>query len=148
MKRNKKIVIIIFAALGVLVCAGSVLYIWYINSPFTTVKKLMRAVEEKNTDAIIDCIEPETAQKLRLLMSLTGISADDIVGRAGLGGGTKEAPAAAGGSSVKFSGYSRDGERACITLLIVNDDGEESRREIQFVRISGTWYLSLGINRN
>ena len=46
-------------------------------------------------------------------------------------------------TSIKFSGYKRNGDNAYISLTTTSGD-ETTTRDINFVRISGTWYLSLG----
>lgn len=147
---KKKGIIIIIVILGILVCAGAGVYIWYANSPFPTVARLMEAVEENDADAVIDCIEPDMAQKIQLLMNVTGISADGIVDKVRPYLYGEEPENGTGDKSVstdrtvKFSGYSRDGDHACISVSVVDGTGEEKVKDINFTRISGTWYLTFG----
>lgn len=145
MKRKKKIRIAAAVILGTLMFIVIGGYIWYINSPFATITKLMSAVKEKDVDKVIECIEPETAQKLQLIMNFTGIASEDFIDRIT----EKESDKEIGGSairentSVKFSDYSREGNQAYITLTVMNEAGEENIKEIKFVRVHDTWYLSL-----
>lgn len=77
--KKRKILIIVSIIMGVFICAGLGIYIWYINSPFVTVKILMTSVKEKDIDSFIECIEPETAQKIQWPMDFTGITSDDLI---------------------------------------------------------------------
>lgn len=43
--KKRKTLIIVSIIMGVFICAGLGIYIWYINSPFVTVKKLMTSVK-------------------------------------------------------------------------------------------------------
>lgn len=103
----------------------------------------MSAIEEGDIEAALECIEPETAQKIRLIMSFTGISAESLrnmllsreSGEDSVGGSLEDA-------TIELSGYERHGDNACVSISVTS--GEETTvQEINFVRISGSWYLSL-----
>ena len=144
-KKKKTAAVVIVSVLSLILCFGIGVYIWYSNSPFSTALKMMSALKEKDIDTVLECIEPETSQKLKMLLNLTGISADDLMDKflsANSGDGENEKPQAEG-LSVEFSGYERDGDTACISIKTVSDSGS-TNLDINFVRISGTWYLSLG----
>lgn len=70
-KKKRRILICISVIAAILIVASAGGYIWYVNSPFPTVRNLVSAVQEKNVDDILACIEPETAQKIRLIMKFT-----------------------------------------------------------------------------
>lgn len=40
---------------------------------------MITSVRERNIDSFIECIEPETAQKIQWLMDFSGITADDLI---------------------------------------------------------------------
>ena len=40
---------------------------------------MITSVREKDIDSFIECIKPETAQKIQWLMDLSGITADDLI---------------------------------------------------------------------
>lgn len=40
---------------------------------------MITSVRERNIDSFIECIEPETAQKIQWLMDFSGIIADDLI---------------------------------------------------------------------
>lgn len=147
MKKNKIIIVLSIIAVC-LVCAGSGFYIWYLNSPFTTVVKMKNAMKEKDMDALIECIEPETAGQLQMMTELFGVSADDLMGmmsersEGGFDGkGYGFGGIGSGKGSMKFPEYSRDGNQAVIKFTTEDENGSTQTQEIQFVRIDGTWYL-------
>lgn len=78
-KKKKTIAVVIVFVLSLILCFGIGAYIWYSNSPFPTAIKMMAALKEKEIDTVLECIEPETLQKLKMLLNLTGISADDLM---------------------------------------------------------------------
>lgn len=144
-KKKKTVAVVIVSILSLILCSGIVIYIGYSNSPFPTAIKMMSAFREKDIDTVLEYIEPETSQKIKMLLNLTGISADDLMDEflsANSGNGENE-KLQAEGRSFEFSGYDRDGNTACISIKITSDDGS-TNLDINFVRISGTWYLSFG----
>ena len=144
-KKKKIAAAVIAAVLSLILCSGIGVYIWYSNSPFPTVVKMMSALKEKDIDTVLECIEPETSRTISMLFNLTGISADDLVDKllsANWGNDSNEKPQTENGSFA-FSGYERNGDTACISFKTKSDD-ESARFDINFVRISGTWYLSFG----
>lgn len=76
--KTKKVVLILSIILAILICIGSVGYIWYSHSPFPTVLKMVTAFQNGDMDTVLECIEPETAQKLKLVVAFTGMSVDDL----------------------------------------------------------------------
>lgn len=40
---------------------------------------MITSVRERNIDSFIECIEPETTQKIQWLMDFSGITADDLI---------------------------------------------------------------------
>ena len=40
---------------------------------------MITSVREKDIDSFIECIKPETAQKIQWLMGFSGITADDLI---------------------------------------------------------------------
>lgn len=40
---------------------------------------MITSVRERDIDSFIECIEPETAQKIQWLMDFSGITADDLI---------------------------------------------------------------------
>lgn len=148
MSRKKKIRIVVSVMLSILIFIGIGGYIWYVNSPFSTITKLMSAAKKKDVDKVLECIEPETAQKFQLIMNFTGISSDDLIDTITRSESDKETDnnPITESASIKFSDYSRDGDQAYLTLTAIGEDGEEKKKEIQFVRVNHIWYLSLGMN--
>lgn len=132
--------------MGVFICAGLGIYIWYINSPFVTVKKLMTSVKEKDIDSFIECIELETAQKIQWPMDFTGITSDDLIDIVSdksdedTDNNKKDE-----NTSIKISDYSRDGDKASIMLTITDENGTIETKEINFVCISDSWYLTINL---
>lgn len=141
-KRKRKVIVVLSVIFGIIFFAGIGLYIWYSNSPFPTVVKLADAVKERDVEAMMECIEPDTAQKIKLIVDFTGLALDDILNQAMPG--QMESGADRETTSLRLSGYSRDGDRALIRFSSADTKGEEQITEIHFVRISGIWYLSLG----
>ena len=147
-KKKRRILISISAIAVILIFVGAGSYIWYANSPFPTVRKLISAVQEKNVDDILACIEPETAQKIQLVMRFTGISEEDLLNRLMTEDDSADTAQTDDFSktSVKFGGYQRDGNTATVSVIVVNAGGEENIKKICFKRVDGTWYLSLSLN--
>ncbi|MGM9681617.1 MAG: hypothetical protein ACI3XR_08950 [Eubacteriales bacterium] len=100
---------------------------------------MITGLKDKDIDTVLECIEPETAQSIEFIMSLTGMSAEDLLTIIP----TDALMDNASSSKPKFAGYKRDGDTACISFSMVSEE-ETTTCEINFVRISGTWYLSLG----
>ena len=145
MKRKKKAIIALLIIMSVLLCTGIGAYVWYINSPFVTVTKLMSAVKAQDADTVLECIEPDVSKKLQMLLRFTGISPDTLMEKIIPSGQNEESSDTAGAqnTSLKFSGYSRDGDTACIAVTAADTNEEESLIEFHFVRISDTWYLTV-----
>lgn len=141
-KHNKKkiILITILSVTAILVCTGIGGFIWYNNSPFPTALKMMSAFQNKDIDAMMECIEPQTAQKIEWLINLTDISPEDLLNQ--LTDSTTDTEASSN-ISIKPTGYVRNGDSASITLTRVNENGDESAFDVNFIRISGSWYLTL-----
>lgn len=144
--KKRKILIIVSIIMGVFICAGLGIYIWYINSPFVTVKKLMTSVKERDIESFIECIEPETAQKIQWLMDFTGITEDDLIdiifdkSDEDTDNNIKDE-----NISIKISDYSRDGDKASIMLTITDENGTIEKKEINFVYIFDSWYLTINL---
>lgn len=144
--KKRKILIIVSIIMGVFICAGLGIYIWYINSPFVTVKKLMTSVKERDIESFIECIEPETAQKIQWLMDFTGITEDDIIdivfdkSDEDTDNNIKDK-----NISIKISDYSRNDDKASIMLTITDENGTIEKKEIYFVYISDSWYLTINL---
>lgn len=145
--KKKKILIIVAASIvSLIVCTGIGVFIWYKNSPFPTTVKMMSAVKEKDVETVLECIEPDMSDKIQLIMGFTGMSAEDLLDKISSFEADKEdkednTPVEK--SSIKFAGYERNGNNASISLETTNG-GETTTRELNFVRISGIWYLTLG----
>lgn len=142
--KKKKIIIILSIILAILVCIGTAGFIWYKNSPMPTVLKMVTAFQDGDMDTVLDCIEPETAQKIEFIINLTGMSANDLFERIipektnrenGLDDKTTN-------TSMKITGYEQEGDNASISVTITNGDNISSW-DIHFIRISNMWYLSL-----
>ena len=48
-------------------------------------------------------------------------------------------------TSIKISDYSRDGDKASIMLTITDENGTIETKEINFVCISDSWYLTINL---
>lgn len=145
-KKKKIIIVVIASILSVVLCFVIGAFIWYNNSPFPTAIKMMSAFKEKDIDTVLECIEPETSQKIEFLMSLTGITAEDLMDKLlsfESEEENKNGNVLTENTSIKFASYERNGDNAYISLTTTSGD-ETTTRNINFVRISGTWYLSLG----
>lgn len=145
-KKKKIIIVVIASMLSMALCFGIGAFIWYYNSPFPTSIKMMSAFKEKDIDTVLECIEPETSQKIEFLMSLTGITAEDLMDKLlsfESEEENKNGNVLTENTSIKFAGYERNDDNAYISLTTISGD-ETTTRNINFVRISGTWYLSLG----
>lgn len=149
-KFNKKriIIIAITAMLLLVACVGIGAFVWYNNSPFPTARKMMSAWKEKDIDTMLECIEPKTSQRIRSFMSLTGVPAESLMDIFLSPKSDKENTnrnARPNHSSVQLDGYERNGNNACVSFTTIS--GERMIKcEINFVRISGIWYLSLDHN--
>lgn len=145
--KKKKILIIVTASiLSLILCAGIGAFIWYENSPFPTVVKMMSAVKDKDVETVLECIEPDMTNKIQLVMGFTGMSAEDLFDKILASETDKESEendTPTEKSSIKFAAYERNGDNASISLETIKG-GETTTRELNFVRISGTWYLTLG----
>ena len=144
--KKKKILIIVTASiLSLIMCTGIGAFIWYENSPFPIVVKMVSAVKDKDIETMLACIEPDMSNKIQLIMGFTGMSAEDLLDKifsSEEGKGSKANDTLVEKASIKFSGYERNGDNASIFLETANG-GETTTRELNFVRISGTWYLAL-----
>lgn len=144
-KKKKLLIIVAASILSLIVCTGIGTFIWYDNSPFPTVVKMMSAVKDKDVETVLACIEPDMSNKIQLIMGFTGMSAEDLIDKILSSEADKDSTAdntPVEKSSVKFAGYERNGDNASISLETANG-GETATRELNFVRISGTWYLAL-----
>lgn len=141
-KTGKKRMVIICALVVLVLLFTTVIgtVIWYHDSPFPTVVKLMDAVKDKDMDAMLDCIEPEKAAMMRRLLSYFNIDTSALMDRlmpdeSNFGG--------SGPSKIKFAGYHKDGDTAYFEIKIIDDDGSVTdTNRINFVRIDGIWYLA------
>ena len=144
--KKRKILIIVSIIMGVFICAGLGIYIWYINSPFVTVKKLMTSVKERDIESLIECIEPEKAQKIQWLMDFTGITEDDIIDIVfDKSDEDNDNNIKDKNISIKISDYSRNDDKASIMLTITDENGAIEKKEINFVYISDSWYLTINL---
>ena len=150
MKRKKKAIITLLVIMSVLLCAGIGAYVWYINSPFVTVTKLMSAVKAQDADTVLEYIEPDVSKKIQMLLRFTGISPDILMKKIIPSGQNEESSdtAETQNTSIKFSGYSRDGDTACIAVTVADTNEAESLIEFHFVRILDTWYLTMNSDWN
>lgn len=141
-KHNKKkiLLITVLSVAAILVCTGIGGFIWYNSSPFPIALKMMSAFQDKDIDAMMECIEPQTAQKIEWLINLTDISPEDILNQ--LTDSITDTEASSN-ISIKSIGYIRDGNSASIMLTRTNENGNESTFDVNFILISGTWYLTL-----
>lgn len=144
--KKKKILIIVTASiLSLILCVGIGAFIWYENSPFPTVVKMTSAIKDRDVETVLECIEPNMSNKIQLIMGFTGMSAEDLFDKilaSETDKGSEENDTPVEKSSIKFAGYERNGDNASISLETING-GETTTRELNFVRISGTWYLAL-----
>lgn len=142
--KPKKILIILSIILAILVCIGTAGFIWYINSPLPTALKMATAFQEGDMDTVLDCVEPETAQKIEFIVNLTGMSANDLFDRIIPEKSNEEIELddKRADTSLKITGYEQEGDTASISVTITNGD-DISSWDIHFIRVSNTWYLSL-----
>lgn len=146
-KCNKKRIIIIAITVMLLLvaCVGIGAFVWYNNSPFPTARKMMSVWKEKDIETVLECIEPKTSQRIRSFMTLTGVPAESLIDVFLSPESDKEntdRDAQPNLGSFQLTGYERNGNNACI--LFTTKSGERMTEcEINFVRISGIWYLSL-----
>lgn len=66
-KKKKAMLIVLSSIAAILLCIGTAGYVWYRNSPFPTALKIATAIRDGDMDAVLDCIEPGTAQKIELI---------------------------------------------------------------------------------
>lgn len=71
----------------------------------------------------MECIEPDTAQKIRLIMNFTGLALDDILNQAMPD--QMESGADRETTSLRLSGSSRDGDRTLIRFSSADIEREE-----------------------
>ena len=108
----------------------------------------MSAWKEKDIDTMLECIEPKTSQRIRSFMSLTGVPAESLMNIFLSPKSDKENTnrnAQPNHSSVQLDGYERNGNNACVSFTTISGE-RMTKCEINFVRISGIWYLSLDHN--
>lgn len=145
-RKKKVFMIVTVSVFSLILCTGIGGLIWYQNSPFPTAVKMMSAVKDRDVETVLACIEPDQSNKIRLIMGFTGISPEDLLDKilsSQADKGNKLGDTPVEKSSVKFAGYERNGDRACLSMTTAS--GEiVTTYSITFVRISGTWYLSLG----
>jgi len=142
-KKNKKKIILIVCASIVSVLLLCVLgaYIWYVNSPLPTAMNMMEAIENKDMDAMLDCIEPEKSNMIRGLLEYFDIDIETMMDRF-MPDGTLSSKEDM--SNIKFEGYHRDGDKAYFEIgTLDSESGESTTRKINFVRIDGKWYFAL-----
>lgn len=122
-ENERKVIVVLSVIFGIILFAGIGLYVWYSNLPFPTVVKLADAVKERDVETMMECIEPDTAQKIRLIMDFTGFTLDDILNQAMPD--QMESGADRETTSLRLSVYSRDGDRALIHFSSADTEGEK-----------------------
>lgn len=145
-KKKKILIIVTVSIVSLIVCTGIGAFIWYEDSPFPTVVKMMSAVKDKDVETMLACIEPDLSKKIQLIIGFTGMSAEDLLDKILSAEANKESKAddaSTEKSSIKFAGYERNGDNASISITTANGE-TVTTHSITFVRIEGTWYLSLG----
>ncbi len=145
-KKKGRVWLILLLCIVILLgaCAGGG-YLWFRSSPFPTALRLAEAMKTADAEQLLDCVEPNTAQKMRQLLRLTGMDADRLFSYLLSGAAQTEDDAPAADAKVRYGGYERSGDTALIKLRITEQSSDAAARtiELPFVRIDGVWYLSL-----
>lgn len=136
--KKKVILIVVSAVILLILCIGAGGYIWYANSPLPVAAALAEAIREKDIDSALEYIEPEAAQKIRLVLNIMGISPDDLAEKLPFDnyGGSDGIDSSE--NKVKFDSYVRSGDTASLSI-----QAAEKTITLNFKRIEGKWYLLL-----
>lgn len=134
---KKKVIIIVLSIITFLfLCVGAGCLIWYVNSPLPTALSLAQAIMAKDIISALGYIEPDTAQKIRLLMNITGMSSEDIIEMLSEWHDSSDSLENKQEKKIKLDDYIRNGDFALVVLLV-----DESSITLNFVKIEEKWYL-------
>ena len=112
----------------------------------------MTSVKEKDIDSFIECIEPETASspgnvrcgKLHNI-DIPPAGSSPVWRFPDQSDEDTDNNKKDENTSIKISDYSRDGDKASIMLTITDENGTIETKEINFVCISDSWYLTINL---
>ncbi len=138
-KMKKKTQITLFVLLGVLLALIAVALIVYFTSPFPMALRFRGAVEQNDTTAFYDCIDPNERLSIRRTQMATGASLSRLVQYAT--NTTEMNPDSK--IDYRLTGYRRAGSYAYLTLHASVEDGTEWDAELVCVNRSGTWYVTV-----
>ncbi len=139
---SKKTKIALFVTLGVvalLVIAAIVMYSVYAASPLPMAERFQRAVEENDSAAFYDCIDPDARVSVRRIQMVTGASLSRLVQYAT---NTTEYDTEEK-ITYRLTDYRRTGDAAVLTLRASAADGREWDATLSAVRRSGEWYVAI-----
>ena len=91
---------------------------------------MITSVREKDIDSFIECIKPETAQKIQWLMGFSGITADDLIDIVSdKSDEDTDNNIEDENISIKNSYYSRNENKVSIMLTIIDENGTIEKRK-------------------
>ena len=91
---------------------------------------MITSVREKDIDSFIECIKPETAQKIQWLMGFSGITADDLIDIVSdKSDENTDNNIEDENISIKNSYYSRNENKVSIMLTIIDENGTIEKRK-------------------
>ena len=91
---------------------------------------MITSVREKDIDSFIECIKPETAQKIQWLMGFSGITADDLIDIVSdKSNENTDNNIEDENISIKNSYYSRNENKVSIMLTIIDENGTIEKRK-------------------
>ena len=91
---------------------------------------MITSVREKDIDSFIECIKPETVQKIQWLMGFSGITADDLIDIVSdKSDEDTDNNIEDENISIKNSYYSRNENKVSIMLTIIDENGTIEKRK-------------------
>lgn len=141
MKKKTKITILLasLGTLALLIAAAIIFYSVYAASPLPMAERFRRAVEENDSVAFYDCIDPDARISVRRFQMVTGASLSRLVQYATntTEYNTEEK------ISYRLTDYRRTGDSAVLTLRASSADGHEWDATLSTVRRGGIWYVAV-----
>lgn len=113
-----------------------------VSSPEKTVDSFMKAFKENDINALLDTIEPTTAQQVKNTLSLAGglidkdIDVESLLSSAAF---LRKSLDDEREFNYEITDVEEDGENATVEVSI-NDD--ENRVNFSLIQVDGTWYIS------
>lgn len=129
--------LLVSAVLALVIGVGILLYNMYVSSPIPTAISLGQAVEERDSDAVFEKIEPSDSNKLKVFMTLFGYTRSDVFDMIFPEDESHKI------KSFNLKSYSEWNGGATVGVTLVYDNQSKKDITLYFVKINDRWFLSV-----